>query len=73
MASIYRPKQAFSAPVDGIPWSFNRDTLVEEGHPILDAYPELFEVVEPHFKAPVKDKKRSVESATAGPGEKRNR
>ena len=71
MAKIYRPKQAFSAPVDGVPWSFTRDTLVEEGHPLLEAYGDLFEEVEPHFKAP--EKKRSVESATAAPGEKRNR
>lgn len=73
MAKIYRPKQAFSAPVDGVPWSFTRETLVEEGHPLLDAYPELFEEIEAHFKAPVKTTKRSVESATAAPGEKRNR
>jgi hypothetical protein len=72
MGKIYRPKQPFSAPVDGVPWSFTRETLVEEGHPLLDVYEALFEEIEAHFKAP-EPKKRSVESATAAPGEKRNK
>ena len=72
MARLYRPKESFAAPFDGVSYSFTRDTMVEEGHPILDAYPHLFEVVEAHLKAP-ETKKRSVEAATAAPGEKRNR
>ena len=71
MAAIYRPKEAFAADVDGVPTSFNRDTLVEAGHPILEAYPHLFEPIEAHYKAPVKHEKRSVEKATKAPGEKR--
>ena len=67
---LYHPKQPFAAEYDGVPVSFNRETLVEEGHPVLDAWPELFEEIEAHFKAP-KHEKRSVEKATKAPGEKR--
>ena len=68
MAPMYRPKHPFAAPVDGVAYSFTRDTLVEAGHPILDAYPELFEPIEAHLKAP-----EGVESADAAPGKKRSR
>jgi len=72
MARLYRAKEAFVAPVEGVDVTFTRDTFVEEGSAVLEAYPHLFEVIEPHFSAPA-DKKRSVESATAAPGEKRKK
>lgn len=70
MAKIYRPKESFTAPFEGVPTSFTRDTLVEEGHPLLDAFPHLFEEMAPHYPAP-KHEERSVEKATKAPGEKR--
>lgn len=73
MPKLYRPKHPFVGPVDGVPTSFTRDMLIEEGHHMLTVWPELFEEVEPHFKAPEKTSKRSVEAATAAPGEKRNK
>lgn len=42
-------------------------TRVRAGHPILDAYPDLFEPITVHY-----DVERRVEQATAGPGEKRS-
>lgn len=67
MAKLYRPKEPFTAPYDGHDYSFSRDTLVEEGHPVLDAFGALFEEVVPEFRAP------AVEAASAAPGEKRKR
>jgi hypothetical protein len=64
---IYQPMHAFVAAVDGVDYSFTPQTLVEEGHPILRAYPELFVPVHVHLRAP------DVEAASAAPGEKRKR
>ena len=64
---IYQAKESFVAPVDGVDYSFTPQTLVEEGHPILRAYPELFIPVRVHFRAP------DVEAASAAPGEKRKK
>lgn len=62
---IYTPKEAFSAEVDGYPYSFTpgRD-LVREGHELLERFPQLFELVDVRFE---------VEEASAAPGSKRQR
>ena len=65
---IYQPKESFVAPLDGVDVSFTPATLVEEGHPILRAYPHLFVPVHIHFRAPA-----GVEAASAAPGEKRTK
>jgi len=59
---VYAPIEAFVASVDGIDEPFTTQTLVREGHPILDEYGHLFRKV--HVKY-------DVEAATAGPGETR--
>ncbi|HSE44694.1 MAG TPA: hypothetical protein VLA89_05130 [Gemmatimonadales bacterium] len=64
---IYQPNQSFVAAVDGVEYSFTPQTLVEEGHPILRAYPELFQEVHIHLRAP------QVEDASASPGETRKK
>ena len=67
MAKLYQARESFVAPVDGVDYSFTPQTLVEEGHPVLEAYRELFIPVRVHFPAP------EVEAASAAPGEKRKR
>lgn len=67
MARLYQAKEAFVAPYDGVDYSFTPQTLIEEGHPLLSAYPDLFVPVRVHFPAP------AVEAASAAPGEKRKR
>lgn len=67
MAKLYQARESFVAPVGGVDYSFTPQTLVEEGHPILTAYPELFVPVRVHFPAP------EVEAASAAPGEKRKK
>lgn len=64
---IYSPRESFVARVDGVDIVFKPSHLIEEGHPILRAHPEMFVPAHIHFKAP------AVESATAAPGEKRKR
>ena len=64
---IYQPLHSFVAAVDGVDYSFTPQTLVEEGHPILRAYPQLFTTVHIHLRAP------AVEDASAAPGEKRKK
>lgn len=61
---IYAPKEPFVANIDGQDISFTPQTLVREGHRILDLHPNLFEPVRVAF---------DVEQATAKPGEKRAR
>lgn len=59
---IFVPKEPFTAQVDGTDMAFTPQTLVREGHPILEKYPHLFEPVRVHY---------DVEQATSSPGEKR--
>ena len=66
---IYQPREAFVAPLDGVEVSFTPQTLVEEGHPILLAYPQLFVPVHIHHRA----SDSGVETASAAPGEKRTK
>jgi len=65
---IYQAKESFVASVDGVEISFTPQTLVEEGHPILRAYPHLFVPVHVHHRAP-----GGVEDASAAPGAKRKK
>ena len=65
---IYQPNQSFVAVVDGVEFSFTPQTLVEEGHPILRAYPQMFVPMHIHLRAP-----DGVEAASAAPGEKRKK
>jgi hypothetical protein len=61
---VYVANESFSANIDGIPMSFNRDTT-RVSRAWLDTHPEirhLFERITVHY---------DVESATAAPGETR--
>lgn len=48
---------------DGVEYTFNRNTLIHEDHPIRRKYPELFQLCRLNYT--------DVEQATAAPGEKR--
>jgi len=61
---IYAPREPFIANVDGQEIVFTAQTLVREGHRVLELYPDAFEPVRIAY---------DVEQATAAPGERRAR
>ena len=61
---IYAAKEPFMANVDGELQRHGPNTLVREGHRVLELYPEMFEPARVQF---------DVEQATAAPGERRER
>lgn len=59
---VYAPTDGFVCEIDGSPVNFTPNTLVREGHWILDKYPHLFRPVRVQY---------DVEAATQAPGETR--
>lgn len=62
---LYVARESFATKLDGIDVSIVAgNTIVREGHELLERFPDYFELVEAHYE---------VESMTAAPGEKRKR
>jgi hypothetical protein len=57
---------------DGVRRPIGPDTTVREGHPILEAHPELFAPLVPHFEVdePAKDEPPEDTAPPAGGGSK---
>lgn len=62
--SLVHPKEPFACEWDGFTQSFLPDRIFESDHPLVKKFASRFVPVEPTDR---------VESATAEPGEKRNR
>ena len=65
-------KGAFACELNGVPVNITAGTTVRSGHPILKAYPDMFEEATPDLDwEPSGVTTAPVEAATAAPGEVR--
>ena len=69
--NILQAATSFAATIGGEPVSVRRGDLIDGDHPLVKLFPTYFEAVAVLHKSPAKAKDPAVESATAGPGEKR--
>ncbi|MFD3532042.1 hypothetical protein [Streptomyces sp. NPDC058664] len=66
--AIKRAKSSFVAYIDGAPRLVNAGDLIDDSDPVVTGREALFGSIEDH----VAGMGRSVEQATAGPGERRS-
>lgn len=76
--AVYRPREAFSCDIDGVPYVLRPTDLVNESHPAFKGREQMFQQVtgeggEDYRSRTSATAARATETATAAPGEKRQR